>query len=77
VDPGTWELPPLFNTLQQAGQISTQEMRNVFNLGVGLVAVLPPDAVPAAQAAAAADGVTAWVMGEIHQGTRTVRFARP
>ena len=77
VDPGTWELPPLFSTLQQAGQISTQEMRDVFNLGVGLVAVLPPDAVSAAQAAASADGVTTWVMGEIQRGSRSVRFARP
>jgi phosphoribosylformylglycinamidine cyclo-ligase len=77
VDPDTWELPPLFRTLQQAGQISTQEMREVFNLGVGLVAVLPPDAVAAAQAVAARDGVTTWVMGEIHRGSRTVRFARP
>jgi phosphoribosylformylglycinamidine cyclo-ligase len=63
--------------LQQAGQISTQEMRDVFNLGVGLVAVLPPNDVAAAQAAAAADGVTTWVMGEIDRGSRTVRFARP
>jgi phosphoribosylformylglycinamidine cyclo-ligase len=77
VDPGTWELPPLFSTLQQAGQISTQEMREVFNLGVGLVAVLPPSAIDAAQAAAMADGVTTWVMGEIHRGSRSVRFARP
>jgi phosphoribosylformylglycinamidine cyclo-ligase len=77
VDPGTWELPPLFSTLQQAGQISSQEMRDVFNLGVGLVAVLSPDAVRAAQAAASADGVTTWVMGEIQRGTRSVRFARP
>jgi phosphoribosylformylglycinamidine cyclo-ligase len=77
VDPDSWELPPLFRTLQQAGQISTQEMREVFNLGVGLVAVLPPDAVAAAQAAATSDGVTTWVMGEIHRGSRTVRFARP
>jgi phosphoribosylformylglycinamidine cyclo-ligase len=77
VDPDTWELPPLFSTLQQAGQISTQEMRDVFNLGVGLVAVLPPDAVGAAQAAASADGVTTWVMGEIQRGRRSVRFARP
>ncbi len=77
VDPGTWDLPPLFRTLQQAGQISTQEMREVFNLGVGLVAVLPPDAVTAAQAAATKDGVTTWVMGEIQRGSRTVRFARP
>lgn len=77
VDPDTWELPPLFSTLQQAGQISHQEMRDVFNLGVGLVAVLPPDAVRAAQAAASADGVTTWVMGEIQTGSRSVRFARP
>ena len=77
VDPDTWNLPPLFRTLQQAGQISTQEMREVFNLGVGLVAVLPPDAVSAAQAAATKDGVTTWVMGEIQRGSRTVRFARP
>jgi phosphoribosylformylglycinamidine cyclo-ligase len=77
VDPDSWEWPPLFTVLQQAGQISTQEMREVFNLGVGLVAVLPPDAVVAAQAAAAEDGVTTWVMGEIQRGSRTVRFARP
>jgi phosphoribosylformylglycinamidine cyclo-ligase len=77
VDPTTWELPPLFITLQQAGQISTQEMREVFNLGVGLVAVLPPDSVRAAQAAASAEGVTTWVMGGIRRGSRSVRFARP
>jgi phosphoribosylformylglycinamidine cyclo-ligase len=77
VDPDAWELPPLFRTLQQAGQISTQEMREVFNLGVGLVAVLPPDAVAAARAAATKDGVNTWVMGEIQRGSRAVRFARP
>jgi phosphoribosylformylglycinamidine cyclo-ligase len=77
VDPGSWELPPLFTFMQQAGQISPQEMREVFNLGVGLVAVLPPDAIAAVQAAAMNDGVTTWVMGEIKRGPRAVRFARP
>jgi phosphoribosylformylglycinamidine cyclo-ligase len=77
VDPDSWELPPLFTTLQQAGRISTGEMRDVFNLGVGLIAVLPPDAVAAAQRAASAQGVPTWVMGEVHRGSRSVRFARP
>lgn len=77
VDPDSWELPPLFTTLQQAGRVSTGEMRDVFNLGVGLIAVLSPDAVAAVQSAAAIDGVPTWVMGEIHRGSRTVRFARP
>jgi phosphoribosylformylglycinamidine cyclo-ligase len=77
VDPGSWTPPSLFTTLQQAGEISTEEMRHVFNLGVGLIAVLPPDAVAAVQAAAAADGVATWLMGEIRRGNRIVRFARP
>jgi phosphoribosylformylglycinamidine cyclo-ligase len=68
VDTKSWELPPLFTTLQQAGGISTEEMRDVFNLGVGLIAVLPPQAVPAAQAAAESDGVATWTMGEIRPG---------
>jgi phosphoribosylformylglycinamidine cyclo-ligase len=77
VDPDAWELPPLFTTLQQAGQISTEEMREVFNLGVGLIAVLPPDAVAAARNAASAQGVPTWVMGEIKAGSKAVHFARP
>jgi phosphoribosylformylglycinamidine cyclo-ligase len=75
VDPKSWELPPLFTTLQQAGGISTEEMRDVFNLGVGLIAVMPPQAVAAAQAAAESDGVATWTMGEIRPGEPTVRFA--
>ena len=77
VDPKSWDQPPLFTTLQRAGGISTEEMRDVFNLGVGLVAVLPPHAVPAAQAAAESDGVASWVMGEIRPGDQVVRFAGP
>jgi phosphoribosylformylglycinamidine cyclo-ligase len=76
VDPASWELPPLFATLQQAGQISTEEMRDVFNLGIGMIAVLPADFVPAAAAAAAADGVTTWIIGEIRRGEPAVRFDR-
>lgn len=75
VDPASWELPPLFRVLQEAGGITTGEMRDVFNLGVGLIAVLPPDAVAAAQSAASDDGVATWVMGEIGRGDRTVAFA--
>ncbi len=76
VDPDSWQVPPLFALLQRAGQVGTDEMRDVFNLGVGLIAVLPTDAVPAAQAAAAADGVATWVMGEIRSGEPAVRFTR-
>ncbi len=75
VDSESWRVPPLFETLQRAGQVATSEMRDVFNLGVGLIGVLPRDAVAAAQSAAGADGVDTWVMGEVRKGERAVRFA--
>ena len=72
---GSWEMPPLFGMLQREGAVSTEEMRDVFNLGVGLIAVLPAEAVPAVQAAARADGVVTWTMGEIQSGAQAVRFS--
>lgn len=38
-----WELPAIFKLIQQTGKISFDEMRNVFNLGIGLIAVVSPD----------------------------------
>lgn len=37
---GNWELPPVFKLIQNTGNISTEEMRKVFNLGIGLIAVI-------------------------------------
>jgi phosphoribosylformylglycinamidine cyclo-ligase len=42
---GTWSMPPIFSVIQQAGNISDDEMRHVFNLGVGMVLVVSPDHV--------------------------------
>jgi phosphoribosylformylglycinamidine cyclo-ligase len=75
VETGSWRWPPLFRILQDAGAVSTEEMRDVFNLGVGLIAVLPREAVPAAQESARTHGVPTWVLGEIRRGTTGVRFS--
>ncbi|HSC58920.1 MAG TPA: phosphoribosylformylglycinamidine cyclo-ligase [Gemmatimonadales bacterium] len=75
VDARSWTLPPLFQVLQRAGKVSTEEMRDVFNLGVGLITVLDPGDVSAAQAAARAAGIDTWILGEVRRGDRTVRFS--
>jgi len=75
IDARAWEWPPLFQFLQQAGKVGTDEMREVFNLGIGMVAVLPPAAVDLARAAARAAGVETWVIGAVQAGPREVRFA--
>jgi len=40
VDWESWTLPLLFQHIQQLGQISDQEMRRAFNLGIGLIIVV-------------------------------------
>ena len=76
VDPTTWDLPPLFRFLQQAGRVSETEMRDVFNLGIGMIAVLPSAVVPAVQDAARAEGIATWIIGEIGSGPCSVTFTR-
>jgi phosphoribosylformylglycinamidine cyclo-ligase len=75
VEPSSWPMPPLFSYLQAAGAISTGEMRDVFNLGIGLIAVLPGEAEPEVRAAAEHAGVATWRIGRIVPGVPSVSFA--
>jgi len=75
VHPDSWSVPPLFESLQRGGGISTDEMREVFNLGVGMIAVLPPEAVAPAERAASEAGIATWPMGEVRRGAAAVHFA--
>ena len=39
---GAWPVPPLFTLIQQRGQVTEDEMYHVFNMGIGMVAVVAP-----------------------------------
>jgi len=41
----SWEVPPVFSFLQEAGGISEEEMLKTFNNGIGMAAVVPEEAV--------------------------------
>ena len=68
VDSSRWEVPPLFSFLQEAGGVEREEMFRVFNMGIGLIAVVPQDAVDPARRSAEAAGVPTWIIGEIVSG---------
>jgi len=40
IDWNAWEMPTIFKIIQNAGNISNSEMRKVFNMGIGLVAII-------------------------------------
>src|SRR5438477_6597605 len=75
VDAGGWPWPTVFRVLMRAGDVSLGEMRRVFNLGVGMIAVAGRDDAEAAIAAAKQAGIEAWIIGEVRAGTRGVKFS--
>jgi phosphoribosylformylglycinamidine cyclo-ligase len=74
VDAGSWPWPPLFRVLMRGGQVSRDEMRRVFNLGIGMIAIVARDDVEATIRAAEHATVPAWIIGEIRAGKGAVRF---
>lgn len=45
IDWNNWEVPAIFKLIQEAGEISDDEMREVFNMGIGLIFVVSKDHV--------------------------------
>ena len=62
VDYNSWERPELFDKIQKAGDITEEEMRNVFNLGIGFCLVVPPDVVELTQTLIS---MKSWVIGVV------------
>ena len=75
VDESSWEPPRLFDELRRIGSVDPAEMRKVFNMGIGMVAVVPPNDATKALDVLRAAGHRAAVIGEVTEGSREVRFA--
>jgi phosphoribosylformylglycinamidine cyclo-ligase len=73
VDRGTWEPPRIFAEIQRLGQVSDEEMAKVFNMGIGMVAVVPADEVHASLDVLRTAGHRAVHIGTIEPGTGRVR----
>ena len=65
---GMWEEPRIFSEIQAAGDVSDEEMEQVFNLGLGMLAVVAEGDVFRALDAVRGAGQDAWLVGEIVHG---------
>lgn len=65
---GTWDEPRVFGEIQSAGSVADSEMEHVFNLGLGMLAIVPDSEVLHALDVARAAGHDAWVVGDIVDG---------
>ena len=65
IDPGSWERPELFDWIQSQGDIGEDEMRRVFNCGIGMVAVTRPDDTERVLHGIQETGLGARIIGEV------------
>jgi phosphoribosylformylglycinamidine cyclo-ligase len=72
---GTWDQPRIFSVIQEAGGVDSDEMEHVFNLGLGMLAVVGPDAGRRAVDTLRGTGHQAWLVGEIRDGRGRVMFS--
>ena len=70
IERSTWDVPAIFGAIQKAGGVHLEEMWRTFNMGVGMVVIVPPDVPEIASAA----GIPVWRIGEVvpQSGTRRV-----
>jgi len=75
VDPARWPRPPIFDLIQRTGGVAEDEMRRVFNLGIGMVLVVSPFSANAVLDKLHRAGERAFAIGRIVRGKGGVRFA--
>ncbi len=65
---------PIFDLIQKTGEISTHDMFNTFNMGVGMSVVVAPEDVEKALAILRTCGEDAYVIGEIHEAKEKIEL---
>ena len=70
LDASTWELPPIFRWLQQAGGIENEDLARTLNCGIGMVAIVRATDVATVTAQLTEAGETVYNIGVISEGAR-------
>ncbi len=74
---GAWDIPPVFRLLAEKGQVPEDDMWRTFNLGVGMVLVVPPKFLEKALRSLRDSGCQGFPMGNIVEGERGVEYDHP
>jgi phosphoribosylformylglycinamidine cyclo-ligase len=73
IDRGAWRPAPIFGLLAASGNVSAAEMERVFNLGVGMIAIVAAADAGQALRLLAERQLPAWISGEIVAGSGQAR----
>jgi phosphoribosylformylglycinamidine cyclo-ligase len=74
IEMGSWQVPPIFEHLQQLGNVPQEEMLRTFNMGLGMLLVIPSKKFKKAQTVLERAGEKAFTVGRIVKGDRKVMY---
>jgi phosphoribosylformylglycinamidine cyclo-ligase len=74
VDLASWQVPPLFDHLQKLGNVEQDEMLRTFNMGIGLICVVPAEKIKKAKAVLNRANERHCIIGRIVRGERKVTY---
>lgn len=72
VDRATWELPAIFKLVSELGNVPLADLERTLNLGVGMVAIVSPEAADAAVNRLNDRGLPSWIMGTVEQDSDSI-----
>ncbi|HJT53283.1 MAG TPA: phosphoribosylformylglycinamidine cyclo-ligase [Candidatus Angelobacter sp.] len=75
VEMGTWPVLPVFTHMQKIGNVPQDDMMRTFNMGIGMVLVVPAKKFKRVQSMIEKAGEKAYLMGRIVKGDRKVLYA--
>lgn len=74
VDTGAWPEPPVFKLLQEWGGVAKAEMYRTFNMGIGMILIVPAEQAAAVQADLAARNEKSYLIGKVIAGEHQVEL---
>jgi phosphoribosylformylglycinamidine cyclo-ligase len=75
VERGSWPVPPIFEHMRKLGNVPEDEMLRTFNMGIGMVLVVPAKKFKKAQSVIERAGEKSHTIGRIVKGDRKVIYA--
>jgi phosphoribosylformylglycinamidine cyclo-ligase len=75
VEMGTWPILPVFTHMQHIGNVPQDDMMRTFNMGIGMVLVVPAKKFKRVQSMIEKMGEKAYLIGRIVKGDRKVQYA--
>jgi phosphoribosylformylglycinamidine cyclo-ligase len=70
----SWPILPIFQWIEKIGNVKREEMFNTFNMGIGLIVIVPPQEVETALNWFNSQQIAAYAIGQIIPGNKEVKF---